>query len=152
MNTAARDAGLKLLRQHALIAGKAIAANGKGIAVDDPATGEIIGHIPDLGVTETEQAIGAAHDAFADWSRSDPHKRARLRWRARRGLLENDIIVERFFNRYETELSDDDVAALSQLFELPDNDLMDLLLARKEPEGELDVPHIQHVLTLLRSV
>jgi len=29
---------------------------------------------------------------------------------------------------------------------------MDLLLARKEPEGELDVPHIQHVLTLLRSV
>jgi succinate-semialdehyde dehydrogenase/glutarate-semialdehyde dehydrogenase len=76
MNTAARDAGLKLLRQHALIAGKAIAANGKGIAVDDPATGEIIGHIPDLGVAETEQAINAAHDAFADWSRSDPHKRA----------------------------------------------------------------------------
>ena len=38
------------------------------------------------------------------------------------------------------------------MFELPDNDLMDLLLARKEPEGELDVPHIQHVLTLLRSV
>ncbi|WP_296169243.1 NAD-dependent succinate-semialdehyde dehydrogenase [uncultured Brevundimonas sp.] len=76
MNTAARDAGLKLLRQHALIAGRAIAANGKGIAVDDPATGEIIGHIPDLGVTETEQAIDAAHDAFADWSRSDPHKRA----------------------------------------------------------------------------
>lgn len=76
MNTAARDAGLKLLRQHALIAGKTIAANGKGIAVDDPATGEIIGHIPDLGVAETEQAISAAHDAFAGWSRSDPHKRA----------------------------------------------------------------------------
>lgn len=76
MNTAARDAGLKLLRQHALIAGKAIAANGKGVAVDDPATGEIIGHIPDLGVAETEQAIDAAHDAFADWSRSHPHKRA----------------------------------------------------------------------------
>ncbi len=76
MNTAARDAGLKLLRQHALIAGQPIAANGKGIAVDDPATGEIIGHIPDLGVAETEQAIDAAHDAFADWSRSDPHKRA----------------------------------------------------------------------------
>lgn len=76
MNTAARDAGLKLLRQHALIAGRAIAANGKGIAVDDPATGDIIGYIPDLGVAETEQAIDAAHDAFADWSRSDPHKRA----------------------------------------------------------------------------
>jgi succinate-semialdehyde dehydrogenase/glutarate-semialdehyde dehydrogenase len=76
MNTAARDAGLKLLRQHALIAGEAIPANGQGIAVDDPATGEIIGWIPDLGVAETQEAIDAAQDAFADWSRSDPHKRA----------------------------------------------------------------------------
>ncbi|AUS42116.1 hypothetical protein CYD94_07830 [Ralstonia solanacearum] len=83
---------------------------------------------------------------------SDPHRRARLRWRARRGLLENDIIVERFFNRYETKLSDDDVGALTQLFELPDNDLMDLLLARKEPEGALDVPSVRHVLSLLRAV
>ncbi len=76
MNTAARDAGLKLLRQHALIAGEAIPANGQGIAVDDPATGETIGWIPDLGVAETQAAINAAQDAFADWSRSDPHKRA----------------------------------------------------------------------------
>ena len=82
----------------------------------------------------------------------DERDLSRLRWRCRRGLLENDIIVERFFNRYETELSDDDVAALTQLFELPDNDLMDLLLARKEPEGDLDVPQVQHVLTLLRTV
>lgn len=76
MNTAAKSAGLKLLREHALIAGKAIAANGKGIAVDDPATGEVIGHIPDLGEKETQQAIDAARDAFADWSTSDPFKRA----------------------------------------------------------------------------
>ncbi|MGV9008402.1 NAD-dependent succinate-semialdehyde dehydrogenase [Brevundimonas sp.] len=76
MNTAARDAGLKLLRQHALIAGEAIPANGQGIAVDDPATGETIGWIPDLGVAETQAAIDAAQDAFTDWSGSDPHKRA----------------------------------------------------------------------------
>lgn len=75
MNTKARDAGLKLLREHALIAGEAIGVSGEGIAVDDPATGEIIGRIPDLGVAETERAIQAAHDAFPDWSRSDPHKR-----------------------------------------------------------------------------
>ncbi|MGQ2989810.1 MAG: NAD-dependent succinate-semialdehyde dehydrogenase [Brevundimonas sp.] len=76
MNTAARDAGLKLLRQHAFIAGEAVPVSGKGIAVDDPATGEVLGHIPDLGVAETERAIQAAHEAFPDWSRSDPHKRA----------------------------------------------------------------------------
>ncbi|MEC3769188.1 MULTISPECIES: FAD assembly factor SdhE [Cupriavidus] len=83
---------------------------------------------------------------------ADPHKRARLRWRARRGLLENDIIVERFFNRYEESLSDEDVAALSQLFELSDNELMDLLLARKELDGELDTPPMQRVIGLLRTV
>jgi len=75
MNTA-RDAGLKLLRQHAFIAGEAIPVGADGIAVDDPATGEIIGHVPNLGTVETERAIQAAHDAFPEWSRSDPHKRA----------------------------------------------------------------------------
>ena len=78
MNTAARDAGLKLLRQHALIAGEAVPAGPNGIAVDDPATGEILGHIPDLGVAETERAIQAAHGAFPAWSRTDPHKRAKF--------------------------------------------------------------------------
>ncbi|MBX9616969.1 MAG: NAD-dependent succinate-semialdehyde dehydrogenase [Caulobacteraceae bacterium] len=78
MNTAARDAGLKLLRQHAFIAGEAIPAGADGIAVDDPATGEILGHVPDLGAADTERAIQAAHDAFPDWSRSDPHARARV--------------------------------------------------------------------------
>lgn len=73
----ARAAGLNLLRQHALIAGEAVTAD-KTIAVDDPATGEIIGHVPSLGVAETERAIRAAHDAFPDWSRSDPHDRARI--------------------------------------------------------------------------
>ncbi len=48
----------------------------KRIAVDDPATGEVIGHIPDLGAAETERAIQAADAAFPAWSRSDPHKRA----------------------------------------------------------------------------
>ncbi|MBA4808373.1 NAD-dependent succinate-semialdehyde dehydrogenase [Brevundimonas sp.] len=76
MNQTARNAGLALLRQHALIAGEPIPANGGGIAVDDPATGEIIGHIPDLGVAETERAVQAAAEAFPDWSRSDPHRRA----------------------------------------------------------------------------
>lgn len=83
---------------------------------------------------------------------ADPHKRARLRWRARRGLLENDIIVERFFNRYEESLSDEDVASLGQLLDLSDNELMDLLLARKELDGELDTPPMQRLLAMLRSV
>ncbi|WP_298125685.1 NAD-dependent succinate-semialdehyde dehydrogenase [Brevundimonas sp.] len=75
--TAPRDAGLKLLREHALIGGEAVTGTAR-IAVDDPATGEILGHVPDLGAAETERAIRAADDAFPDWSRSDPHRRAQI--------------------------------------------------------------------------
>jgi antitoxin CptB len=82
---------------------------------------------------------------------SDPLCRARLRWRARRGLLENDLFFERFFGKYEHHLSDADVGALTRLLELGDNDLMELLLARKEPEGELADPELVRILTLLRS-
>ncbi|WP_186252117.1 succinate dehydrogenase assembly factor 2 [Burkholderia gladioli] len=83
---------------------------------------------------------------------SDPHRRARLRWRARRGLLENDLIIERFFSRYEHDLTDTDVGSLTRLLELSDNDLMDLLLARKEPEGDLAGPDVSRLLEMLRSV
>jgi len=48
---------------------------------------------------------------------ADPTQRARLRWRARRGLLENDLIIERFFDKHEMELTNDDVQALTVLFE-----------------------------------
>lgn len=81
----------------------------------------------------------------------DPRDRVRLRWRARRGLLENDLIITRFLDAYETTLTDDDVATLSALLALGDNDLLDLLLARKEPEGELDVPEVHTLLGRLRT-
>jgi antitoxin CptB len=82
---------------------------------------------------------------------SDPHRRARLRWRARRGLLENDLIFERFFRSHEHDLTDADVGALTRLLDLSDNDLMDLLLARREPEGDLAGPDVSRLLEMLRS-
>ena len=83
---------------------------------------------------------------------ADPVKRARLRWRGRRGLLENDLILTRFLDRYETEMTDEEVDAFSMLMELPDNDLMNLLLARNEPEGEVDQPHVHALLTKMRAI
>jgi antitoxin CptB len=82
----------------------------------------------------------------------DPHQRARLRWRARRGLLENDLILTRFLDAHELDLSDADVAALTQLLELSDNDLLDLLLARKPASDELDTPDIQALLRRLHQI
>jgi antitoxin CptB len=82
---------------------------------------------------------------------ADPVKRARLRWRARRGLLENDLIITRFLDAHEASLADEEVDAFSRLMELADNELMDLLLARKEPEGEADLPHVRALLARLRQ-
>jgi antitoxin CptB len=78
-------------------------------------------------------------------------ERRRLRWRARRGLLENDIIVSRYLDRYESSLSIDDVLALEALLDLPDGELFDLLLGRKEPAGELDNNAVRTVLGGLRA-
>jgi antitoxin CptB len=61
---------------------------------------------------------------------------SKLRWRCRRGLLENDLLIEKFFNRYESTLTVSQAKGLSDLMDLSDNDLLDLLLKRKEP-GEL---------------
>ncbi len=82
---------------------------------------------------------------------TDPFKRKRLRWRARRGLLENDIVMTRFLDRHEETLSDSDVAALTLLLDLPDNDLMELILARSEPDASIDSPDVRHVVNLLQA-
>lgn len=85
-------------------------------------------------------------------SRLTELERARLRWRARRGLLENDLIITRYLDAHGAELTDDDVTALTQLFELGDNDLLDLLLARKELEGALDTPRLRGIIGQMRSL
>ncbi len=81
----------------------------------------------------------------------DPTRRARLRWRSRRGLLENDLILTRFLDAHEESLSDEEVDALTRLLELADNDLMGLLLSQREPDAGLDVPHVKALLTRLRE-
>jgi antitoxin CptB len=81
---------------------------------------------------------------------ADPHQRARLKWRARRGLLENDLMLTRYFQAYELTMSDEDVTALDSLLALTDNDLLDLFLARKTPEGELNNAAVLRVLVRIQ--
>jgi antitoxin CptB len=75
---------------------------------------------------------------------------SKLKWRCRRGLLENDLFVERFFREHEATLTTRQADALAALMELPDNDLLDLTLRRSEPHGALDRPDVREVLALLR--
>jgi antitoxin CptB len=89
-------------------------------------------------------------DSSVTTHQSDPANRARLRWRSRRGLLENDLILTRFLDAHEEELGDEEVDALTRLLDLPDGSLMDLILARAEPEGEVDLPQVHALLARLR--
>jgi len=56
----------------------------------------------------------------------------RLRWRCRRGLLENDLMLERFLARHAKGLDDARLAALNILLQYGDNELWDLLSGRAE--------------------
>jgi antitoxin CptB len=81
----------------------------------------------------------------------DERSLSKLRWRCRRGLLENDLFIERFFDRHASSLTVGQAGALGELMDLADNDLLDLLLRRREPAGELDRPDVRHVLEMLRK-
>lgn len=82
---------------------------------------------------------------------ADPAKRARLRWRSRRGLLENDLILTRFLDAQETTLTDDEVDAFTRLLELSDNALMEMIMGRHEPSGDLDLPRVHALLEKIRN-
>ena len=82
--------------------------------------------------------------------RLDDRSLSRLRWRCRRGLLENDLFIERFFRHHEETITTRQAAGLEALMDLPDNDLLDLLLRRTELQGELDRPEVGEVLEQLR--
>jgi antitoxin CptB len=82
----------------------------------------------------------------------DERALSKLRWRCRRGLLENDLFIERFFMRQKGQLTEGQAQGLLVLMDLSDNDLLDLLLARMEPEGELlQDENVVRVLRMMRA-
>jgi len=80
----------------------------------------------------------------------DQRSLSRLKWGCRRGMLENDLLIADFFERHERSLSVRQSHGLMWLMELPDNDLLDLLLRRSELPTGLGRPEVSEVLMLLR--
>jgi antitoxin CptB len=68
-------------------------------------------------------------------------ERERLRWKCRRGLLELDIVLQRYLLRHP------DDTALSELLDLPDNDLWDIVAGRSDRFE----PHLKQVVERLRA-
>ena len=81
----------------------------------------------------------------------DERALSKLKWRCRRGLLENDLFIERFFARHESGITVRQARAMNALMDLSDNDLLDLLLKRKEPSGALANHEVVELLDTLRT-
>ena len=54
------------------------ASGGKTLAVDDPATGEVLTHVADASVADGKAALDAAVAAQGEWARTAPRDRAEL--------------------------------------------------------------------------
>jgi len=68
-----------LFRQQCYINGKWVDADsGKTIDVNNPATGEILGTVPNLGAAETRRAIEAANAAWPAWRKKTAKERANI--------------------------------------------------------------------------
>ena len=84
----------------------------------------------------------------------DPRALSKLRWRCRRGLLENDLFLARFFDRFDNSLTVRQADALGALMDLSDNDLLDLFLARKslaQVQFTLDSADFHEILKMVRE-
>jgi len=71
----------------------------------------------------------------------------RARWRCRRGLLELDIVLQRFMDQHYAQLDAAELRQFDSLLDLADNDLWDMITARKEAEDK----SLQPVLRLLQT-
>ena len=71
----------------------------------------------------------------------------RARWRCRRGLLELDIILQRFVDAYYAKLDETEIRQFETLLDLSDNDLWDMIALKEEGNRKL-----QPILRLLRAV
>ena len=75
----------------------------------------------------------------------------RLKWRSRRGLLECDLFVSRFFELHgRAGLTTMQAEGLRILMDLDDPTLLELLLRRREPEGDLYRDDVRAVLVAMQ--
>src|SRR5690625_4436003 len=73
----------ELMRQQAYLGGQWVDADsGKTLEVKNPATGALIGTVPNMGAEETRRAIDVAQKAFQKWRRVPAKERAQIlrRW------------------------------------------------------------------------
>jgi len=71
----------------------------------------------------------------------------RARWRCRRGLLELDIVLQRFVDKHYEKLDEEELGQFEALLDLADADLWDMIALRETTDN-----NVEPVLRLLRAV
>lgn len=71
----------------------------------------------------------------------------RIRWRCRRGMLELDLLLQRFSRQHLERLDAGELGVFEELLELTDTDLCDVVMERATPAER----RFQPVVEMLRS-
>ena len=89
-------------------------------------------------------------DALPDGAPLPSAALSKLRWRCRRGLLENDLFIERFFYRYSQSMTVGHARSMYALMELADNDLLDVFLGRPHTQAVAQQEDVKVLLSLIQ--
>ena len=74
-------------------------------------------------------------------------KHERIRWHARRGLLENDLFLTRFLDAHLATMASTEMVLLEELLRWSDNDLLDVLMERKPCDDPRFQPLVERIKT-----
>ncbi len=71
----------------------------------------------------------------------------RVRWHCRRGMLELDLILNRFLDRHLSSLTGDELKRFKEVLEFEDDDLWHVLSGR----AEVDDQRLQPIVLMIRD-
>jgi antitoxin CptB len=66
-------------------------------------------------------------------------------------LLENDLFIERFFNRHAPDMTVGHARSMYALMELADNDLLDVFLGRSHTQAVALQEDVKALLSLMQA-
>ncbi|KXW56852.1 FAD assembly factor SdhE [Ferrovum sp. PN-J185] len=69
----------------------------------------------------------------------DKNRKERILWRSRRGLLEMDLLLERFLSKHLDTLTEEEITVYDGFLQLSDNDFLDMAMGRKDPQEILEI-------------
>ncbi len=67
----------------------------------------------------------------------------RIRWRCRRGLLELDLLLQQFLDKYDSQLNEQQIGQFESLLSLSDKDLLAIICSKPETVDKNLKPLIQ---------